>query len=434
MLILNIFFMKNNLLLKSVKYLGLVIILIAISSCSKGDFVSGSPVDSNVEFVSLQGLISTPESEVVANQSFPVTISLGTVTFPMDISVEAVALLSNSNKISRKSFIIPAGNSSVTSTMVAPSGDSNCNLPFNLDLKLYLTSITTAPEVTPKGFVGKQYSIVSNTVNLGYGDTSTPGTNSKRLGIVFDFQGPWEPVNNFIIPFNNLSMVLNKNGSTFICDSYLNTNASATGFPSSNSRPLFGKLRSTKRFREIYFLDTKQPGSLSSESQSEFNNGFYKITTQKSSNAANDKPHGFKVGDVISINSITGTSVATPFNVEVTAVPDSYTFKFVYTDAPLFESWTSASTNYTVDLSSYTTTDTYVIEVFAKTIGGNSTSAPAVDLPYKFTIRFPDETSKVYSGLISGLTIGTAASAIPKLQIVKTTVAGVSTYNVTHIE
>ena len=85
-------------------------------------------------------------------------------------------------------------------------------------------------------------------------------------------------------------------------------------------------------------------------------------------------------------------------------------------------------------MSSYASTDTYVIEVFAKTIGGNSTSAPAVDMPYKFSIRFPNETSKVFSGVLPGLTIGSAATAIPKVQIVKTTVAGVSTYQVTHIE
>ena len=103
--------MKNNILLKSVKYLGVIFTIITIISCSKGELVTGSPVDSNVEFVTLQGSITTPDSDVVANQSFPVTISLGTVTFPMDVSVEAIAFLPNLNKRSRKAFIIPAGES-----------------------------------------------------------------------------------------------------------------------------------------------------------------------------------------------------------------------------------------------------------------------------------------------------------------------------------
>lgn len=55
-------------------------------------------------------------------------------------------------------------------------------------------------------------------------------------------------------------------------------------------------------------------------------------------------------------------------------------------------------------------------------------------MPYKFSIRFPDETSKVYSGVLPGLTIGSAANAVPKLQIVKTTTAGVSSYVITHFE
>ena len=425
--------MKNNILLKSVKYLGVIFTIITIISCSKGELVTGSPVDSNVEFVTLQGSITTPDSDVVANQSFPVTISLGTVTFPMDVSVEAIAFLPNLNKRSRKAFIIPAGESSITSTMVAPSGDATSSLPFNLDMKLYLSAITTAPDVIPKGFVGKQYSIVSDTIFLGYGDTSVPGVNSKRCGIRFDFQGPYSGAGT---DFNNLNIVLKKNGAATTSQSSMQ----GVSPLASSTRPLFGTLTNAGRYESIFFLDTNQAGVLSCASQSDYNNKIYTVKTNRSATQSNDKPHGFKVGDIVSINSITGLIANTPINVLVTEVgempaigttPSYYYYKFTL-DFDLFSSF-SANT-YTIDMSSYTSTDTYVIEVFAKTLGGNSTTAPAVDMPYKFSIRFPDETSKVYSGVIPGLTIGTAANAVPKLQIVKTTTAGVSSYVITHFE
>ena len=419
--------MKNNILLKSVKYLGVIFTMITIFSCSKGELVTGSPVDSNVEFVTLQGSITTPDSDVVSNQSFPVTISLGTVTFPMDVSVEAIAFLPNLNKRSRKAFIIPAGESSITSTMVAPSGDATSSLPFNLDLKLYLSAITTAPDVTPKGFVGKQYSIVSDTIFLGYGDTSVPGVNSKRCGIRFDFQGPYSGAGT---NFNNLNMVLKKNGVATTSQSSMQ----GVSPLASSTRPLFGTLTNAGRYESLFFLDTNQAGVLSCATQSDYDNKIYTVKTPNNNVQSNDKPHGFKVGDVVSINSVAGTTVSMPITVEITAAPDAYTYKFTYTAAPLFPAFVSSTTTYAVYMSSYTSTDTYVIEVFAKTIGGNSTTAPAVDMPYKFSIRNPDETSKVYSGVISGLTIGSAANAIPKLQIVKTTTAGVSTYVITHFE
>jgi hypothetical protein len=419
--------MKNNSFTSSVKFLGVVLSIFLLVSCSKGEVFTGSPADSNVEFVTLQGSITTTETDVVASQSFPVTISLGSATFSKDVSVEAIAFLPNSNKRSRKAFIIPAGQSSITSTMVAPSADALCTLPFNLDMKLYLTAITTAPNVIPKGFEGKQYSIVSDTLFLGFGDTSIPGTNSKRCGIRFDFQGPYSGAGS---NFNNLNINLKKNGSVIPSQSAMQ----GVSPIASTTRPLFGTLTNAGRYEVVYFLDANQAGSLSCATNADYLAGIYTVKTASSAQTANDKPHGFKVGDVVSINSIAGTTVTMPITVEITAVPDAYTYKFSYTAAPLFASWTSATTTFVVDMSSYSSVDTYTIEVFAKTIGGVSTSAPAVDMPYKFSIRFPDETSKVYTGVLPGLTIGSAATAIPKLQIVKTTVAGVSSYVVCHIE
>jgi hypothetical protein len=539
--------MKNN-ILKSVKYLGVIFTMITISSCSKGELFTGSPVDSNVEFVTLQGTITTPDSEVVANQSFPVTISLGTVTFPMDVSVEAIAFLPNSNKRSRKAFIIPAGESSLTSTMVAPSGDATSTLPFNLDLKLYLSAITTAPDVIPKGFVGKQYSIVSDTIYLGYGDTSTPGANSKRLGIRFDFQGPYSGAGT---NFNNLNMVLKKNGVATTSQSSMQ----GVSPLASSTRPLFGTLTNAGRYESLFFLDdAEQDLKLTFLNTVDKLANVFAYNAPNSNTQSSDKPHGFKAGDKIT-STLNGSTL-----IDIVSVVDDYNFRFNYSGASSYpvtftqpttveknewlntsayfgnetvlyngiryycvrdiaanqagnttpnnsslwttveptinwssyteysqlSDWTSGTNYYVNDLvkvavngnvantvfyickkqhlstssaqnnpianttnwtkviyttsisvdkiKNHTSTDTYVIEVFAKTLGGNSTSAPAVDLPYKFSIRNPDETSKVYSGVIPGLTIGTAANAIPKLQIVKTTVAGVSSYVITHFE
>jgi len=548
-----------NIIFKSVKYLVVIFTMTSLYSCSKGELFTGSPVDSNLDFVTLQASINTPEENVVANQSFPVTISLGTVTFPMDVSVEAIAFLPNSNKRSRKAFIIPAGESSITSNMVAPSGDATTNLPFNLDLKLYLSAITTAPDVVPKGFIGKQYSIVSDTIYLGYGDTSIPGTNSKRLAIRFDFEGPYSGLPG-LTNFNNLNIVLKKNGVATTSQSSMQ-GVSPTSNP---SRPLFGTLTNPQRYETLYFLDdAEQDLKLTFVNPVDKHNDVYAYNAPNSSTQSSDKPHGFKAGDKVT-STLNGSTL-----IDVVSIVDDYNFRFNYSGASAYPitftqpttvqknywsstsayfgnetvlypnpqivpnvtpiryycvrdiaanpseninpdvdpSWTTvqptinwntytnynqlndwaSGTNYYVNdivkvavngnvdntlfyickkqhqsnslaqnnpivnttnwtkviyttsisvdkIKNHTSTDTYVIEVFAKTLGGNSTSSPAVNMPYKFSIRNPDETSRVYSGVIPGLTIGTAANAIPKLQIVKTTTAGVSTYDITHLE
>ena len=46
-------------------------------------------------------------------------------------------------------------------------------------------------------------------------------------------------------------------------------------------------------------------------------------------------------------------------------------------------------------------------------------------------VRYPNDETKVYAGTLLNLNVGTAATAIPKLQIVKTTIQGVSSYVVT---
>lgn len=93
--------------------------------------------------------------------------------------------------------------------------------------------------------------------------------------------------------------------------------------------------------------------------------------------------------------------------------------------------WSPAISNLTIDGQGYTSTDTYVMSVYAVKLAGATTGTTPVDLPYKIAVRYPQDSIHVYSGILSGLTIGTASTAIPKLQIVKTTVQGVSSYVVT---
>jgi hypothetical protein len=49
-------------------------------------------------------------------------------------------------------------------------------------------------------------------------------------------------------------------------------------------------------------------------------------------------------------------------------------------------------------------------------------------------MRYPNGTYQLYKGVFSNLIVGNESTAVPKLKIVKTTVAGVSTYQVNHFE
>lgn len=566
--------MKNNIRKQFSRLILIGIVTsFAMISCEEDDVFTGSPQGSNLNFITLRGEISTNETDVVAGQQFPVTISLGDnletpeadlLTFPVDVTVEAISFLPNLNKRARKSFVIPAGENSIESTMPAPSGDATTELPFEFDLQVYLSAIATAPnDDNTRGFEGKQYSIASDTIVLGYGDTPIQGINSKRLGIRFDYLGPYGGTGN------NLNIVLKKNGAV------MPSQSPNQGVSASATRPINGTLSATSRYEVVNFLDAKQELKISNVTRADSISGVYTVKAPNSNTSANDKPHNFKVGDEVSIENFNGQGSA-PLVVQVASVADAYTFTFNYNGAHLFGNslsfyqpkivqkdawspflsyfgndvavyngityyclrnisanpagniypnidsvtwttvkpkivwadpflnapkWTStlwdnpdtttietdnpntleletvsqpkpynindvyqyngivyvcikqyisasssttkpsndtinwipAINAYTSDVLTYTSTDTYTIEAYAIRLGGSTNPPAPVDLPYKFSIRFPDETSKVYSSTFSNLAIGTATTAIPKMQIVKTTVQGVSSYVVTHL-
>lgn len=531
-----------------------VAILIVGVSCEKDDVFTGSPVGTDVNFVTLRGTITTAETEVVASQAFPVTISLGEnldtpeadlLTFPFDVNVEAIALIPNLNKRTRKSFVIPAGENSIVSTMNAPSGDATTTLPFSFDLKVYLSAITTGQGVAPRGFAGKQYSMVSDTLSLGYGDTALSGTNSKRCSIRFDFEGPYSGSSSG--GFNNLDLVFKKNGAVFRV-------ASA----SSNTRPVFGTTVNNTRYEVINFLDEAQEYKIFNANRSDSIAGVYTIKSP-SGTGANDRPHGFKVGDEVKLETINGNS-SNSLIATVATVTDPYTCTFTYNGNHLFtgqgpafyqpqiinrdeiwspfiayqgnesaiyngvryyclrnvaanpagnpypntdivnwtsvkpriswsdpftsapswiagipdnpntpendavpqfyyvndvikfnnvvyvckkqyvstnatptpatdtNNWTAAIVDYKSDVLHYTATDTFTIETFAKSLRVSPS-----DVRYKFAVRFPDGTSKVYSGQYNGLTAPqTAANAVLKMTVVRTISSGASSYTLTH--
>ena len=320
--------MKNNIRKQFSRLILIGIVAsFAMISCEEDDVFTGSPEGSNLNFITLRGTITTPETDVVAGQQFPVTISLGDnletpdadlLTFPVDVTVEAISFLPNLNKRARKSFVIPAGQNSIEGTMPAPSGDATTDLPFEFDLEVYLSAIATAPnDDNTRGFEGKQYSIVSDTIILGYGDTPLAAINSKRLGIRFDYLGPYGATGN------NLNIVLKKNGAV------MPSQSSAQGVSSGTSRPITGTLTNTGRYESINFLDAKQELKLSNVTRADSIAGVYTVKAPSSNTSSNDRPHNFKVGDEVSLENINGQGSA-PLVVLVASVADAYTFTFNY--------------------------------------------------------------------------------------------------------
>jgi hypothetical protein len=298
------------------KILFLLVTACFVSSCEEGDVFTGTPVGTNLQFETLQGTITTSETHVVSAQTIPITVTIPK-SFPVDTKVQATAFLPNNGKRSTKSIDIPAGQTTVESTMQVPGADQS-DLTFNSVLEIYLTGFTTGDEVDTHGFPGKQYSMTSDKITLDYGDAALPALNPNRLIVRLD----WEFPNNGNPSNNNLNLSFRKNNNI------------TTVAPNSNtSAAVFGTQTGTGRY------------------------------------------------ETININNA------------------------VAEDA------------------------TYTINVFAAKLK----TTPS-DIKYRFIVRFPNDTTKVFYGVLSGITVGNAASSIPKLQIVKVTDGnGAVEYTVTQL-
>lgn len=224
------------------KKLILAITVTIFVSCETGDKFTGSPVGTSVEFVTLKGVVSSTETSVGPNQRFPVTFTLPQA-FDVDVLVEIIAFLPSTNKRTRKSFMVAKGQTVTTVLVTSPGSDSPTILPFNLNLEVYLSSISSiASENYPSGFVGKQYSLTSNTINFDYGDTRFAAVNSNRCGIVFD----WKDANGS--NNNDLDLVLKKNSVI----------VPVLVIPPTS--PINGTTTSSGRYEQINFLSTAPDG------------------------------------------------------------------------------------------------------------------------------------------------------------------------------
>ncbi len=162
--------------------------VVTIFSCEKDDVFTGSPNDSGIAKVELVGTISTPETEVVAGQPFPLTVTLPQ-SFDVNISVEATSFVPNTAKRYRGTVIIPAGQTSITFQMKAPGSDT-ADMPFKSDMEVYLSAITTDPVDEKIGFDGVQYKLTSDKLLLDFGDSPLSVPDASILSIRIDSEGP----------------------------------------------------------------------------------------------------------------------------------------------------------------------------------------------------------------------------------------------------
>lgn len=171
-----------------IKTLFAFFVVVTIYSCDKDDVFTGSPNDSDITKVELRGTISTTETEVVAGQPFPLTVTIPQA-FDVNVSVEATSFVPNTNKRYRGTEIIPAGATTVTFQMRAPGSDT-ADMPFRTDMEVYLSAITTDPIDEKIGFDGVQYTLTSDKLLLLFGDSLLSVPDASVLSIRIDSEGP----------------------------------------------------------------------------------------------------------------------------------------------------------------------------------------------------------------------------------------------------
>ena len=229
--------MKNTIL----KYLIVTFIFFALS-CEKGDVFTGSPVDSNLPVEQITGIITTKELNITAGQDYLIDVTIP-FKFDTDVSVQAETFVPALNTRVRRSVVIPAGQLTKELKMTAP-GRGNYILPYKLQAKVFLTSINTSSSEVPGGFKDKIYKITSNSIDLGYGDLRIADVSPNRLGITFDFEGPYLTSGN-TTTINNLSLSLRRGGVI-----------TSVGSLGATTAPLYGSMTGSGRVKELNFNNT----------------------------------------------------------------------------------------------------------------------------------------------------------------------------------
>ena len=315
-MILNNFKINNMITFKKT-LIFLSFFLLILVSCTKNDVFTGSPNDTTIEKINLNGKISSTVTNVVSGQPFSLTVILPN-TFDVDVLVEATSFIKDTNKKNKGTITIPAGQTTGSFQMKAPSADTD-DLPYNLNMQVYLTAITTDPKNTSVGFYGKQYTISSNILDIDFGQASLAAPDHTLCDIRVDCIKPnYQPG---LTVFNGLKYSVIKN-SIF------------TGSSSIPSTPAL-------------------------------NSSFYGTTNPK----------------------------------------DPYLDLKILNEAK--------------DGSS--TDGTYIIKLYAAKL-----VSPIMDVPVRFTVRFPDETAETFFTIIPSMSITTGTInqntvGFEKLQIIKST-------------
>ena len=230
--------------MKKLNVVFLVAILVILSSCSKGDVVSGSPLDSKVRFEDIVLSLSSTEVSTASGQRFPVNIVLPK-SFSTDVIVELTSFVPSINKRLKRSFTVPANTTSFAASMTAVGGDQTDVLPFNLNLEVFVSGINyiDIEGKVPQGFLDVIYKPSSNKLILDYGDSATGNTFLNRCLIRLDWQGPHTVAQS--ATYNDLNMVARKLAGP----GNLIVNGNSSGV-------IYGAIAGTSRYEFINFNGT----------------------------------------------------------------------------------------------------------------------------------------------------------------------------------
>ncbi len=206
--------------------------IVLFFSCEKGEIFTGSPLDNGVSIESLVGTVTINESLIVSTQKVPITVTLPR-TFDENVNIQATTFVPSTNKRIITSFILPAGQSSITTEIASPPTD-NAVLSYVLEAQVFLTALGTDPLKPTVGFVGKQYILTSNIAKVDFGpDTVAPSTSSSRLSVRLDCESPKY---SGATTYNELNLVLKKNMGTVVQP--INNTTISLGFSGTNSTSL----------------------------------------------------------------------------------------------------------------------------------------------------------------------------------------------------
>lgn len=226
--------MKN----KVSKVLTILFSIVFLTSCEQNEKFTGSPVD-NMEVVTIEGIISSPESFALTDQEISFTATLPR-TFADTTTVEATSISNSGRRTRAYVDIMPNQLSGTGKIKAAGSG------LYNGKFDMFLSAINLK-SVEP----GRHYLIKSNAITLDTGSTSVPDTESNRLIIKF----VWPNILN-ANNLNNLSLVVDRPGTAATAN--VNSFNQQAKFHFINN-PVTGTLNATNSYAEGEYILSVKP-------------------------------------------------------------------------------------------------------------------------------------------------------------------------------